>query len=299
MTDSNGSAETSVKDDALEEPKRPKMRQALILGGGGVKGISTLGALYVVWQRGETFDVLAGSSVGFMECALLCMGLEPMEIFDEVYKMEHLFSMGDVNALGTMLGSLSIININVVRERLLKIIRSKWSGDIPTLKQLHEISGKILLGTTVNSDTGQLVYLSHESHPELSVLDAMLMSCALPGVFSPLVYEGAEYVDGGLLDNFPVKEVNRRWPDADCFGIVLDSEPYSGSMSIVQKRVRLMFLPVNRLTSLSIETGRARVLRLTVPVSIIEFYMPSVRKMELFLVGCKGAERFFSTAGTE
>ena len=48
------------------------------------------------------------------------------------------------------------------------------------------------------------VYLSHETHPHLRVVDAIAASCCIPGVFRPICIEGEYMVDGNLLESTPV-----------------------------------------------------------------------------------------------
>ena len=49
---------------------------------------------------------------------------------------------------------------------------------------------------------GQVHYFS-----EGELLPAVLASCSLPGIFNPINFNGNLYVDGGLIDNLPVKPI--------------------------------------------------------------------------------------------
>ena len=48
------------------------------------------------------------------------------------------------------------------------------------------------------------VSLSAESHPDLSIVDAMYMSCAIPFLVPPIHYRGGIYVDGGISRDIPI-----------------------------------------------------------------------------------------------
>ena len=48
--------------------------------------------------------------------------------------------------------------------------------------------------------------LSHYSHPDLQLVEAIKGSACLPGIFSPLFYDEKVYIDGGFVCNYPIKE---------------------------------------------------------------------------------------------
>ena len=48
------------------------------------------------------------------------------------------------------------------------------------------------------------VELSYKTHPDLSLMVALTMSCALPGLFMPVCIENECYMDGGVMTNYPI-----------------------------------------------------------------------------------------------
>jgi len=74
-----------------------------------------------------------------------------------------------------------------------------------TLKELYEYS-KIelhLYSFEINQfNTEDISYLTH---PELSVVDAVMMSCALPILITPIIIDNKCYMDGGVSANYPLK----------------------------------------------------------------------------------------------
>lgn len=270
---------------------------AIVLSGGGLRGLAHLGVLHGLVTQGvklSDIEVLAGTSVGFIICTMISMGVEPMELFDHIYTLEQFFSLGDINHISAMFSSLSLISIETVKFRLKELIKIKWKDEPPTLKQLYDSSHQTLIGVTINANTGEIVYMSHVSHPNLSCLDAMAMSCALPWAFSPLYIDGVEYVDGGLLDNFPVAYVETIFPRHKCLGVLLRPADNSTPLLGVEKRIRLMSLPMDELTKLRSFSCKADILRIKVPCLMIEFMPSSERKMRIFLLGVDCvAETFF------
>jgi predicted acylesterase/phospholipase RssA len=47
--------------------------------------------------------------------------------------------------------------------------------------------------------------MSHKTHPDWRVIDAVYASCALPIIFAPLIKGDECYVDGGMMCSYPMK----------------------------------------------------------------------------------------------
>jgi predicted patatin/cPLA2 family phospholipase len=47
----------------------------------------------------------------------------------------------------------------------------------------------------------KFVDISHKTHPEWKVIDAVYASSALPLLFAPHLHEGKYYIDGGIFKN--------------------------------------------------------------------------------------------------
>ena len=73
-----------------------------------------------------------------------------------------------------------------------------------TLKEFYDYSKIDLHIFTFELNKFETVELSHTTHPDLSLLQALTMSCALPGIFMPTIEDECCYLDGGILCNFPV-----------------------------------------------------------------------------------------------
>ena len=64
------------------------------------------------------------------------------------------------------------------------------------------------------------VELSHSTHPNLELIDAVTMSSTLPGLFIPIIQDNCCFIDGGVLCNYPINECLRDHPNEDeCLGV--------------------------------------------------------------------------------
>jgi len=175
----------------------------LVLSGGGTKGLILLGGLQYIYDsdlhRGITTYV--GTSVGAIICYLLAIGYTPVEILificqnSFMEKMQH-----DILSMAQGRGSTSYTPIN---ECLEKMTLDKI-GRYLTLGKLREIYGKTLVCTTYNMSTCSVEYLSPDNHPDLPCLIALRMSSNIPIFFDRFKYMDNYYIDGGIVENFPI-----------------------------------------------------------------------------------------------
>jgi len=157
---------------------------ALALGGGGLKGIAHLGVIFGLQDAGYRIKAIAGTSAGSVVGAVIASGMERNKILDLVKNLKNkdFFSRQDHD--GPSLLGLS---------GLIKVLSSFLEGK--TFKDL-----KIPLAvTTVDIRTKQ-EFIIHRG----PVLNAVIASSSVPGVFPPVRIGEAELMDGGILDPVPV-----------------------------------------------------------------------------------------------
>jgi predicted acylesterase/phospholipase RssA len=79
-----------------------------------------------------------------------------------------------------------------------------------TFDQLYKLTSKNLIITTTNLSSNNCIYLNHVNYPNMSVHLAIKMSCCIPFIFEPIEYNNEYYVDGGLLNMFPIKYIKKK-----------------------------------------------------------------------------------------
>lgn len=75
-----------------------------------------------------------------------------------------------------------------------------------TLKELYEYSNIDIHVFTIELNTFEVCDVSHTSFPDLLVLDAMRMTSSFPLLISPLCKDDNFYIDGGIIQNYPLNE---------------------------------------------------------------------------------------------
>jgi predicted acylesterase/phospholipase RssA len=175
------------------------------LSGGASRGIYQLGALHAAYSQNLLTEVkyFCGTSIGAVICLLLAVGYEPMDIYTYICTNDIGKVIDQVSLdLKSVVNNWGLIDINIFKEYFRKIIILKWGG-IPTFQELYN-AGKVLICTSYKlKSTDPCVYFSYKTHPNMSCLDAVILSSNIPFLFRAINYDGDYYIDGGIFDNNP------------------------------------------------------------------------------------------------
>jgi predicted acylesterase/phospholipase RssA len=190
---------------ALVGSNTPQTHDTLVLSGGSIRGIAQIGALHCLDTHGMLTGIrcIAGTSAGSMVGLLVCVGYTPIELFD-LMKQIDLKKAQSANPI-TLIKKYGMDDGTRIIMILSKLLGAKnYSSDI-TFKQLYTRThiNLIVTGTCVNDK--KIYYFSHSNFPDMRVLDAVRISIAVPVMFTPAVFEGKTFIDGGIIDNFPIR----------------------------------------------------------------------------------------------
>ena len=179
------------------KPKSIAVRKiALVLGGGGLKGFAHIGVLAALEEKGIEPAVLAGTSIGSLICAAQAGGMSIDDMTDHAKSLRRrdLFRLNRLGMLLERTHAPSIYQGGPLREVLASVIRDSAFDELSTT----------LLVNTVDLQRGSPVVWGLPGLRDVSVLDAVYASCALPGFFPPGEVGARSCVDGGVVDNLPV-----------------------------------------------------------------------------------------------
>jgi predicted acylesterase/phospholipase RssA len=80
----------------------------------------------------------------------------------------------------------------------------EWPLDF-TMLQFYEATKKDMHFFTLESNAFEIVDINYKTFPDIPVLQSVHMSCAIPMVISPVCFDDKCFVDGGILNNYPIK----------------------------------------------------------------------------------------------
>jgi NTE family protein len=166
------------------EPDRARPRIGLALSGGFARGIAHIGAFRVLQAAGIPIDCAAGTSVGSLIGAGLCAGV-PLEEMERIGLETKFADFGRWTP--SWLGLATNKRIEAYWERL------------SSVKTFEEMAIPFAIAAT-DLNAGMAVYFTHGP-----ILPPMRGSCAYPGLFVPIQFEGRTLVDGFLAAPVPVE----------------------------------------------------------------------------------------------
>jgi len=169
---------------------------ALVLGGGGLKGFAHIGVLAALEEKGIKPAVLAGTSIGSLICAAKAGGMSIEDMTDHAkgLRRRDLFRLNRLGMLLERTHAPSIYQAAPLRKVCESVVRDTTFEELDTT----------LLVNTVDLQRGSPVVWGLPGLRDVSVVDAVYASCALPGFYPPGDVGERSCVDGGVVDNLPV-----------------------------------------------------------------------------------------------
>jgi len=276
-----------------------KNYDTLVLSGGGIKGFCLLGGIQCAMDLGllKNINIYVGTSVGAIIGYLLAIGYTPIEIIVGLYTNRWLEKMQYFN-LVAMINGNGATNFTNLNEALEKLTLSKI-GRLLTLSKLKEIFGKTLVCATYNMTICSMEYLGPDNHPDLPCLTALRMSANIPMIFDRFKYMDNYYIDGGMVDNFPIikgVEIGEK-----VLGIYLQiqessmrDDPEDG---MVNYFLRLLYIPMIHSSKNQISQVKDKCI--TIPITgemrnIIEFDIKSKTRLDMFSDGYESVKNFLN-----
>jgi NTE family protein len=188
-------------------------RTCLVLGGGGVAGISWMtGVLAGLADAGQDVtgaDLLIGTSAGSTVVAQIGSGLPLQALFerqvDPALQSEEIPVQLNLEKFGLELGRV-LAGAESEDERRRRIGAFALAADtVPERDRIAVIESRLpghdwplrrIQVVAVDSETGDPRIFDRDSGVSLVV--AVAASCAVPGIWPPVSVDGRRYVDGGV-----------------------------------------------------------------------------------------------------
>jgi len=166
--------------------RRPKI--GLALSGGGARGLAHIGVIKVLQNSGIPIDCISGTSMGGIIAGLFSAGvtIDQLEsVALNLSKPKQLIKLIDLSP-----ARRGLLKGEKVKDLLLELLKEE--------RQIEQLDLPLALAA-VDLRTNQDVSLNSGS-----LLDAMMASAAVPGLFDPVICNEKTLVDGGVLNNLPI-----------------------------------------------------------------------------------------------
>lgn len=160
---------------------KKKIKVGIAFGGGGARGFTHLGVIKAFEEFGIKFDCVAGTSVGSIVGAFYAAGYTYKQMYDIVKNIKEKDIRKNVIPFTPSktdgIGELVINNLGDINIEELPIHFSAVAVDIKSTKEICISKGNLA--------------------------KAVMGSCAVPGVFQPVVFDDMILCDGGLQNTIP------------------------------------------------------------------------------------------------
>ena len=160
-----------------------KIKIGVAFGGGGARGFTHLGAIKAFEEFGLKFDYIAGTSAGSLAGAFLAAGYTYEQMYNAIKDVKEKdirkniipFTPSKLDGVGEIVTK----NLGDINIEDLKVPFSAVAVDIKSTKEVCISKGNLA--------------------------KAVMGSCAVPGVFQPVVFDDMILCDGGLQDTIPAE----------------------------------------------------------------------------------------------
>jgi predicted acylesterase/phospholipase RssA len=275
-----------------------KDSHALIMKGGGIKGLAYVGALKEL-QKYYEFDWFVGTSAGAITAVLLAAGYTTAELEDILSKTNF---RRFLDARFYKLPTNYYFHRGFYPGEEIK----NWINELLSRKLLNETRGirSVLLKdlprrVTIYASRKDRDVLEFDSETpetwETPVSHAVFCSMAIPIIYQPPQHYGGDVFDGGLQNNYPVDVFLRSHPNTNFVGLYLKPKKDPGTSDRPP--------PLAQLISIWTEAADIRALNAYIndtvvidprPISTLQFGLRDSEKEFLLKVGRAAALAFLA-----
>ena len=263
------------------------MIKNIVFSGGGIFGFSICGALKALeeYKLMDTITTYSGTSAGSIIACLLVLGYNSKEIetlifginFDTMRDIttENILSFFDTYGVDSGNKMLNVFEI---------IIKAKTNNPKITFQQLFDLTKKKLIITATNLSKRDVEYFNYQTTPNMPISLAVRISISIPILFTPIKYENDLYIDGCILDNFPVHLFSN---DNHTLGIRLKSSRNNNINNIEDYITTIIYTLTSKFEYLKNRDFENRIITINIPEKItqLQFDINDDNKRLLIEVG--------------
>ena len=161
---------------------------SLVLGGGGARGLAHIGVLKVLKEHSIPISSIFGCSMGGLVASLFAIGTDIMQIENIARKYTSIREM------------IKLVDITPHRRGIIvsQRLRDFFSQFIDEDFQIEDAQIPLYMNSVDLISGEEVVFYQG------NLLDALISTTAVPGLFSPVDTKDCLLADGGVINNLPV-----------------------------------------------------------------------------------------------
>ena len=180
------------------------MYSNLVLSGGALKAVVLLGAVKYLEEKDliKHFKNYIGSSAGAIIIFFLIIGYKSYEIKDILIEEINNIVDLDFENIDDFFINYGIDNTDRNKDILKKYLIKKTKLNDITFIEFAKKYGLNFTITGTNLTTRNTDYFNVDNFPNMSMIDALVITSCIPLIYKPIEYNDNLYIDGGIYNNF-------------------------------------------------------------------------------------------------
>jgi len=181
----------------------------LVISGGGPILIQILGAIQHLEKNNivkmNELESIYGTSAGAIIGILICLKFDWETINDYIIKRPwHDVFPIKVQNIFDAYTKKGIFDIKTVEKCFKPLLDAKDISMDINLEDFYKITKIELHVFSFEINEYKIQDISHLTHPKLSLMTAVQMTCAIPILITPVCFDDKCYIDGGMACNYPL-----------------------------------------------------------------------------------------------
>jgi predicted acylesterase/phospholipase RssA len=181
----------------------------LVIAGGGPILVQVLGALQHLEKQNfidlNNIETIYGTSAGAIMGILICLKFDWETINDYIIKRpwQDVFSIKVENIFDAYTKK-GIFDHKIIEKCFRPLLDAKDLSLEITLEEFYNYSKIDLHLFSFEINEYKVQDISYLTHPKLTLMTAIQMTCAIPVLLTPVCIENKCYIDGGMSSNYPL-----------------------------------------------------------------------------------------------
>ena len=253
-----------LSNNIINNPDLSNNITCLCFSGGGIKGISFIGALERLIEKKliylNNINLFVGTSVGSMIAFLLCLDIDIQEIKDFVLTFNFSKLTGEIDCLN-LFEQYGINNGERIKLIFIKFLEIKYNIKDATFEELYKLTNKklIIIGTNISKSCEKI--FSVDLTPTFSVINAIRISISIPIVFTPVTIDNDVFVDGALVNNFPINHC----PENQTIGLYIKNSKECTVNSIQSLVIQCLSITSDTISEIYINKYKKNIIKIINP----------------------------------
>ena len=271
----------------------PKYKN-IVLSGGSVGGISHIGVLKKLLDEKlihlKKIATIAATSAGSLIAILVVLGYSIEEIWNFILSLDMKKMVAPDFFM--FLKKCGFDTGHIIYGLFEEIIAKTTGIKHINFRQLYELTHThiIIVGSCLT--TKEAVYYDHINTPNFKVSMAIRISIGMPGFFTPVIIDNKKYIDGAVLNNYPMNLFENKLEET--IGVIIAGDydtDYEYPEQYIQAVINLFLYHYFSETSKKYENNTIYVKRFA-DINIFDFDVSNEIKIKLYELGIASAQEF-------